>query len=47
MWEICHGAPEIRRDPEGSGLYVQRVANHPKEFSSLTQITLDNAAGES
>jgi hypothetical protein len=47
MWEICHGAPEIRRDPEASGLYVQRTANHPKEFSSLTQITLDNAAEES
>jgi len=29
--EICYGSSEIRRDPEGSGLYQIRVANHPQE----------------
>lgn len=29
--KLCWGASELRADPEGSGMYKQRVANHPQE----------------
>jgi hypothetical protein len=35
-WECCHGAPDIQVDPMGSGLFVERIPNHPRE--GLVQI---------
>lgn len=31
MYDICYGPPDIRENPEASGLYIARTPNHPAE----------------
>jgi len=32
--KVCYGSADMREDPKGSGLYVDRVPNHPQERSN-------------